>query len=96
MSKIFLSIGLVVLLAGCADFERLATPDPSTPSFASLRSGAKALVCGVSTAAALAGRIEDAVGAGEAAVGTTGQIYVVSALVCGALGGVVTGASTIK
>ena len=96
MSKLLFAAALALSLGACADFDRLTMPDPAAPTFAGLRAGAKALVCGASAAASLAGRVEDAVGAGEAAISTTGQVYVASAIVCGALGGVVTGTVTVR
>ena len=96
MFKLLFTVAFSLSLGACADFERLSMPDQAAPTFAGLRAGAKALVCGISVAASLAGRVEDAVGAGDAAVSTTGQVYVASAIVCGALGGVVTGTATVR
>ena len=90
---------LTLALSGCAEFERftaaLSSPQ-TTHAFANLRAGATAMVCALSSAAALAGRVEQAVDAGQAVVGTTGKVYVASSIVCASLGGVVTGAAVVK
>ena len=86
-------------LAGCAQFDQLTTTLASprtTQAVANLQAGSRALVCALSTVSAVAGRVEDAVSAGQALVGTTGKIYVASAIVCDALGGTVTGTGVVK
>ena len=65
----------------------LAAPK-TAQAVANLRSLAMAFDCGLVVAgAALSGEIAGIVDAGQAAVGTTGRIYAVSAAICTALGG---------
>jgi hypothetical protein len=86
-------------LAGCAELQQAENfiNAPATQlTVANLESGATALVCAVANASALAGVIEATPGlAGQSIIGTDGKVYVVSATVCAALGGIVAGRGTI-
>ena len=86
-------------LSACAELDRVAatlTSPQTTQAVASLRAGASALVCGLSSAAAVASRVEQAVDAGTAFIDTTGRAYVASSIVCASLGGVVTGTASVR
>ena len=89
--------GIAVLglsLAGCAQVLKvrdfLADPKTQEASQVVARWG-QAFACAVANATAVAGQIEDAVKADKAAIDTTGKILTVSTIVCGQLGGTVTG-----
>ena len=82
---------LALSLAGCAQAQKatdyLAAPKTAAAA-ANLKNLAAAFDCGlVVSGAALSGEIAAIVGAGQAAIGTTGRVYAVSAAVCNALGG---------
>ncbi|HLH13037.1 MAG TPA: hypothetical protein VKV77_14325 [Methylovirgula sp.] len=92
----YLLLAGVLALGGCAQFDDavdniVAWIDaPKTQqAFSSLKSGATALTCAVADASAVAAEIEHGVGAGQSIIGTDGKVYVASATVCAALGGVV-------
>lgn len=94
-----LSVCFALALSGCAQFDSFASTLASprtTQAVANLQAGTRALVCAVSSAAAVADRVEAAVSAGQALVGTTGKIYVASGVVCDALGGTVAGRGVAK
>ena len=78
-------------LAGCTQVQNatdyLASPK-TTQAANNLRTLATAFDCGlVVTGAALSQNIAEIVNAGDAAIGTTGKVYAVSAAICTALGG---------
>ncbi|MBS1725017.1 MAG: hypothetical protein JSS66_18920 [Armatimonadetes bacterium] len=104
MKRILLAAPLVMALAGCQSsgldgFQKfvdfLSSPQ-TTQAVANLQAGSRALVCALSNAAAVATQVEQAVEAGEAAIGTTGKVFTASAIVCASLGGTVTGTATVK
>lgn len=99
MKRTLLAAPLVLSLAGCAELDRVTTwlaSPTTTQAVANLQKGATALVCAISNIANVAGQVEAAVDAGQAVIGTTGKVYVASAIVCGSLGGTVTGTATVK
>ena len=99
MRKIALAGVMALVLSGCAEFDRLAATLASpqtTQAVANLQAGARALVCALSNASAVAAQVEQAIDAGQAVVGTTGKVYVASAIVCASLGGTVAGTAIVK
>ena len=99
MRYVALAGAMALALSGCAEFDRLtatlASPQ-TTQAIANVQAGARALICALSTASAVAGQVESAVAAGQAVIGTTGKIYVASAIVCTSLGGVIAGSGIVK
>lgn len=87
----FAIIPVCVALAGCNSVQKatdyLASPK-TTQAAQNLKNLAQAFDCGLVVAgAALSSEIAEIVDAGEAAIGTSGKVYAVSAAVCVALGG---------
>lgn len=104
MKRIVIAGAFALSLAGCQssgldEFQKfvdvLGSPR-TTQAVANLQAGAHALVCALSSASAVAAQVERAVDAGQAVVGTTGKIYVASAVVCASLGGAVAGTGIVK
>jgi ABC-type uncharacterized transport system auxiliary subunit len=84
-------------LAGCAELQQAESfiTSPQTQStIAVLKSGARALICAVANASALASVIETQY-AGQSIIGTDQKVYVTSATVCASLGGTLAGTGTI-
>ena len=89
--KKFLVLAGALALAGCNGVQKATDylADPKTTTAATnLKNFATAFDCGiVASGAALSRDIAEIVNAGQAAIGTTGKVYAVSAAVCTALGG---------
>lgn len=96
MKKLILSCSLAAALAfgGCAQFQTaanwLASPT-ATADLANLQKFNGWAVCAINNLAAVAVQVEAAVQAGKAAQDITGKVYTATTIVCGALGGQVTG-----
>ena len=90
MKTIFALVG-ALMLAGCNGVQKTTDflSDPkTTQAAANLKNFAMAFDCGiVVSGAALSRDIAEIVNAGQAAIGTTGKVYAVSAAMCAALGG---------
>lgn len=62
---------------------------------ANIRIGATAFVCAVSSISNLTNQISTEIGAGHALIKNSGNVYVISKAICGALQGVVTGSEPV-
>lgn len=86
----FIPLVALALLSGCAQIERATdwlASDRTQKAAANLRTLAAAFDCGlVASGASLSQQIARIVEAGDAAIGTTGKVYAVSAAICASLG----------
>jgi hypothetical protein len=83
-------------LGGCAELqqvENFLTSPQTQQSVQTIATVSTLFVCEVANAAALAGQIEAAVNAGQAVEDTNGKVWTVSAMVCSALGGRISGSA---
>ena len=86
------------LLGACAELEQAEVfldSAQTQQAVSVLKAGATAFICAVSDVSALSYTIESQSGAGQSMIGTDGKVYVVSAQICDALGGVVSGQGVI-
>ncbi len=93
---------LALCLGGCAEFDTAVNgavawidSAKTQQALGSLKSGATAFSCAVANVSAIAAQIEAGAGAGQSMIGTDGKVYVTSATVCAALGGVAGPAAVI-
>ncbi len=99
MKVLAIAGALALALSGCAEFDRLTatlSSPQTTQAVANLQSGARALICALSNASAVAAQVEAAMEAGQAVIGPTGKVYVASAIVCASLGGTVAETGVVK
>jgi len=93
-----LAAGSALSVAGCSavdSFEAWLTSPQTAATLVVLENATAVFICDVSTVANLSAEVEAAVNAGASLQGTTKKIYTSSSIVCSALGGIVTGSTSV-